>query len=193
MSKLIAALLCFTTSAFGYDVPRRERAVNFTAVYAAQWTYYLTKQDKEIKKNGSFENWIQYPLNPHHDLDSFHYNLVRHTLTGQYYYLFYRSRNYSQQDSFLWSVISSLAYEFTIETVTERPSYQDLYQTPAFGTALGVGAENLSLYLHDKDTWYTHLLAYIINPFTLLRPTREVFATIYPDPHHVVVSIGWEL
>jgi hypothetical protein len=180
------------TKASESAVPSQEKVWNFAAVYAAQWTYYVIQQEKEIRKNGSLKNWVQYPFDPHHDLDSFHYNLVRHTLTGQYYYLFYRSRLYSKQDSFLWSVISSLAYEFTIETVTERPSYQDVYQTPAFGSALGIGAENLSLYLHEKDMWYTHLLAYILNPFSLLPPTKKIIAAVYPDPNNFVVSIGWE-
>ena len=173
------------------NVSPEEKIANFTMVYAAQWTYYLIVHKKEIDKYGSFDNWINYPRDPHYDRDSFEYNLYRHTLAGQYYYLFYRSRNYSEQNAFIWSAISSFAFEFTIETVTERPSYQDLYQTPVFGTVLGVGVEKLSNYLHDTETWPGHLLGYLLNPFTLIPPTNNLVGTIEVHSNQVAVHIGW--
>lgn len=203
MGKVISLyilVLCF--SALGHaqsdssnlpvHISSQEKTVNFTMVYAAQWTYYLIVHKKEIDKYGSFENWIKYPRNPHYDRDSFEYNLYRHTLAGQYYYLFYRSRNYSEQNAFIWSAISSFAFEFTIETVTERPSYQDLYQTPVFGTVLGVGVEKLSNYLHETDTWAGHFFGYILNPFTLLLPTSEIIGTVELHSNQIAVRIGWE-
>ncbi|MES2803821.1 MAG: DUF3943 domain-containing protein [Bdellovibrionota bacterium] len=170
----------------------KEKVANFAAVYAAQWTYYLTAHKDEIKKYGSFENWVQYPMDPHYDRDGFEYNLIRHTIAGQYYYLFYRSRNYTEQNAFIWSFISSFAFEFTIETITERPSYQDLYQTPVFGTVLGVGVEKLSIYLHDTDTWLGHLTGYILNPFPLLPATNKVFGAIWPEQDKVSLMLSWE-
>lgn len=161
-------------------------------VYAAQWTYYLVVQKKEIEKYGSFDNWLNYPRNPHYDRDSFEYNLYRHTLAGQYYYLFYRSRGYSEQNAFIWSTLSSFAFEFTIETVTERPSYQDLYQTPVYGTVLGVGVEKLSNYLHDSETWLGHLAGYILNPFTLLPPTFEIIGSVKYHSDQIALQVGWE-
>jgi len=170
----------------------KEKAINFTAVYAVQWTYYLIAHEDEIEKYGSFKNWKKNPINPHYDRDSFEYNLIRHTIAGQYYYLFYRSRNYSEQNAFLWSVISSFAFEFTIETVTERPSYQDLYQTPVFGTVLGVGVEKLSIYLHDTDTWIGDLVGYILNPFPLIPATNTIFAYVVPEKNKVSLMLQWE-
>ena len=64
--------------------------------------------------------------------------------------------------------MSSLAFEFTIETVTEKPSYQDIYQTPVFGTVIGIGSEKISNYFHSWDNWYGDLLGYIFNPMTLI-------------------------
>lgn len=173
-------------------ISSKEKAINFTAVYAAQWTYYLIAHEDEIEKYGSFENWVKNPINPHYDRDSFEYNLIRHTMAGQYYYLFYRSRNYTEQNAFLWSVISSFAFEFTIETVTERPSYQDLYQTPVFGTVLGVGVEKLSIYLHDTDTWIGDLAGYILNPFPLLPATNTIFGYVVPEKNKVSLMLQWE-
>lgn len=181
------------SSASGKErINSKEKTINFAAVYAAQWTYYLTVHNDEIKKYGSFENWVQNPVDPHYDRDSFEYNLIRHTMAGQYYYLFYRSRNYTEQNAFIWSFISSFAFEFTIETVTERPSYQDLYQTPVFGTVLGVGVEKLSVYLHDTDTWIGDLIGYILNPFPLLPATNTVFGYVVPEQNKVSLMVHWE-
>lgn len=197
---LYILVICFSALAYAQndsselpvDISSKEKIVNFSIVYAAQWTYYLIVHKKEIDKYGSFENWIDNPRNPHYDRDSFEYNLYRHTIAGQYYYLFYRSRNYSEQNAFIWSAISSFAFEFTIETMTERPSYQDLYQTPVFGTVLGVGVEKLSKYLHETETWPGHLFGYILNPFTLLPPTTELIGAVEVHSNQVAVRIGWE-
>lgn len=197
---LYILVICFSALAHAQNdssdlpvhVSSKEKITNFAIVYAAQWTYYLIVHKKEIDKYGSFDNWINYPRDPHYDRDSFEYNLYRHTLAGQYYYLFYRSRNYSEQNAFIWSAISSFAFEFTIETVTERPSYQDLYQTPVFGTVLGVGVEKLSNYLHETDNWAGHLFGYILNPFTLLPPTSDLIGTIEVHSNQVALRIGWE-
>lgn len=159
------------------EISGRAKAANFGAVYAAQWAFYLASQSHEIDSYGSFENWIKYPLRPHYDKDSFDYNLIKHTYSGNLYYLFYRSQGYTEQSAFVWTYISSLAFEFTIETVTERPSLQDIYQTPVFGTVLGYGAERLSRELHSHKNWFSRGLAYLINPFSIL-PNKPLFSGI---------------
>lgn len=170
----------------------KEKIINFAAVYVAQWTYFLTAHKDEIKKYGSFDNWVKNSVDPHYDRDSFEFNLIRHAIAGQYYYLFYRSRNYTEQYAFIWSVVSSFAFEFTIETVTERPSYQDLYQTPVFGTVLGIGVEKLSVYLHDTDTWIGDLAGYLLNPFPLIPATDKMFGYLVPEQHKVSLMLHWE-
>lgn len=181
-----------TPSGSNRALSSKEKTINFTAVYATQWAYYLIAHDKEIKKYGSFENWLKNSINPHYDRDGFEYNLIRHTFAGQYYYLFYRSRQYTEENAFIWSFISSFAFEFTIETATERPSYQDLYQTPVFGTVLGVGVERLSIYLHSSDTWIGHFVGYLINPFTLIPATNQVFGVVVPEKNQVSVVLQWQ-
>lgn len=161
------------------NIPVAEKAQNFGVVYAAQWAGYYLTQKKIIEEHGSFENWYEGPSKSHFDKDHFDFNLFKHTAVGQYYYLFYRSRGYGKQSAFYWAFLSSLAFEFTIEVITEPPSVQDVYQTPIFGTILGVGTEKLSLYLHSFNTLPTTVLGYIFNPFTIL-PFSSYRLSLYP-------------
>lgn len=194
-------ILCYCASGSAQDAPSasattitsKEKKINFAAVYATQWAYYLTAHRQEIKKYGSFNNWTKNSIDPHYDRDGFEFNLLRHTFAGHYYYLFYRSRNYSEENAFIWSFISSFAFEFTIETITERPSYQDLYQTPVFGTVLGVGVEKLSKYLLSTGTWIGRFTGYALNPFVLLPTTNAVFGYVVPENDKVSLMLQWEV
>jgi len=173
------------------EIPNTEIVLNFTAVYAAQWTIYAIDQRSIISKHGSFRNWYQYPFQPVFDKDNFDFNLVRHSIAGNYYYLFYRYRGYSMKNAFIWSVISSLAFEFTVETVTEKPSIQDIYQTPVLGTVVGIGMENLSQLLHSTDTTVGSIFGYILNPFTLFADQSEVVAMPTYSPDSIGASLAW--
>jgi len=160
-------------------VPVKEKIFNFGAMYAFQWAFYFYSQEDTLRKEGSVKNWYTNPLRPRFDKDSFDYNIFKHSLIGNYYYLFYRSRHYSEKDAFFWSFMSSLAFEFTIETATEKPSYQDIYQTPVFGTVVGIGSEKASNYFHSLNTWYGHTLGYLLNPMTLIPQfAREKMAAV---------------
>lgn len=174
------------------DISLREKKINFGAVYVSQWIYYGIAHRNEIKKYGSFDNWVNYSIDPHYDRDGFEFNLLRHTFAGYYYYLFYRSRGYTEENAFIWTYLSSLVFEFTIETITERPSYQDLYQTPVFGTVMGVGAEKLAKYLHSTNTWAGHTAGYILNPFVLLPTTNSVFGYVLPENDKVSLMLQME-
>jgi Domain of unknown function (DUF3943) len=192
--RLLLVFLCVSTSASAEDsVPNWARpsrkqesfatgqiATNFGIVYATQWAFYAVDQRMIIDKHGSFDNWIHNPFKPTFDKDSFDYNIFKHTLSGAGYYLWYRSRRYERRNAFIWSFLSSLAFEFTIETITERPSYQDIYQTPVFGTVLGIGADNLARYLHSLDTWYGTIGGYLLNPFMLLPQQGENTLAVVP-------------
>lgn len=160
-----------------YDIPAGEQALTFGALYLAQWGIYIIDQNDKIRSQGSFKNWQENPFRPHFDNDNFKYNLIWHTVTGQLYFQYYRSRGYTEISAFAWTVLSSLAFEFTIETVTEPPSFQDIYQTPVFGTVIGLSFERLSNYLHSQDTWATHALGYLFNPFTIFPFSKYKFQT----------------
>lgn len=175
--------LLLPASAFSQErVSSYERMTNFGAVYGTQWSVYMINQRSTIEKKGSFKNWYSNPFSPHFDNDSFDYNIFQHSLSGAAYFLFYRARGYRQVDAFLWSMISSLAFEFTIETITERPSWQDMYQTPVYGTILGLGVEKLSNTFYDTQTWWGKALGTIVNPFRLVAVKEESFSFLpYTD------------
>jgi hypothetical protein len=174
------------------DIANGEVAFNFGLVYASAWAFYLVSQNHTIIDEGSFQNWATYWYQPHFDNDSFEYNLFKHTLVGQGYYQFYRSRGYDVKRAFVWTFLSSLAFELTIETVTERPSFQDIYQTPVYGTILGIGLEKLSQACHRTETALGHVCGYLFDPFTLI-PKSPKFA-LYPIPHHGtwIADLRWE-
>jgi len=149
------------------DISLKEKLATTALLYAGQWGYYAASQRKTIAQEGSFKNWYNNMYKVHLDKDSYDYNIILHTLAGNYYYLYYRSRGYSKPITLLWSTISVLLFEFTIETTTERPSWQDIYQTPVLGFVLGVGFESLSTFLLNIDNPVASFFGYLLNPFAV--------------------------
>lgn len=178
---LILILLIFSSKVFSQErVSTSERLKNFGIVYGAAVLAYVGTQKATIEKEGSLRNWLTNPFSPRFDNDSFDYNLFQHSLSGAGYYLFYRSQRYQRVDAFLWAAFSSAAFEFTIETVTERPSWQDLYQTPVYGTLLGIGAEKVSERLYETGTWWGKTLAYVTNPFRVFMSSDKDEVSFFP-------------
>lgn len=155
------------------DIPLSDKLRNFSVIYVAQWAFYLVSQEETIREEGSFKNWYEYMVQPDFDKDSFEYNIYKHTFSGASYYLFYRAYGHDLKGAFVWTFFSSLAFEFTVETATEKPSFQDIYQTPVYGTILGIGLEKTSDYFHSLDTWYGNALAYLFNPMKILPNTKH--------------------
>jgi hypothetical protein len=162
----------------------------FGMVYAAQWTFYLVSQRETISKYGSIDQWFDNVGRTGFDRDNFEYNVFKHAWAGSYYYLFYRNRGYSQTDAFKWSFFSSLAFEYTIETLTEPPSLQDIYQTPVYGTIVGIALEKMSYALLSSDIWGANVLAFILNPFIILPNSHyEWRAAPVASPEHVGAAV----
>ncbi|MBX3019673.1 MAG: DUF3943 domain-containing protein [Bdellovibrionaceae bacterium] len=147
------------------EFTRDELINDFALMYGFQWVGYLVTQADIIRRTGRFENMGTYPFRPHLDNDTYDYNVFRHAVTGNYYFLYYRSRGHDVKAAFLWSFASSMAFEFAIETLTERPSFQDMYHTPVLGTILGLGSEHLSRELLRTDSGFLRFLGYVFNPF----------------------------
>ena len=165
------------------EFSRRSKEVNFAIVYGAQWVFYVATQHKTIHNRGSFRNFVQNPFHPHFDKDHFSYNIIKHTLAGNYYYLFYRSRGYEIRRAFFWTFVSSLAFEFAVETFTEKPSLQDIYQTPVYGTLAGMTLEKVSDGLLSSPSPAFRFFGYVFNPFKLFSPAPTVVLTpiLAPD------------
>jgi hypothetical protein len=169
-----------------------ERVVNFSILYGLQWGTYVITQHETIRTQGSFANWTHNPFKPHFDLDGINYNIFAHSYVGHLYYQYYRAQGYGQAASFLWTAISSTAFEFAIETATEQPSFQDLYQTPIFGTLLGNGFERVSFYFHSMDVWPARALGYLFNPFSLI-PGSSYGWVVVPvvNPQAPGMAVSW--
>ena len=159
----------------------KELLLNFGAVYVNQWTIYILTQHETIKEYGSWQNFFSYPLRPDFDKDTFDYNILKHALSGNYYYLFYRARGYSESEAFAWTFMSSLAFEFAVETYTEQPSYQDIYQTPIYGTLVGMASERISHYLLSRESTFAHVLGYLVNPFEIFKEKKGTEVVAYPQ------------
>jgi hypothetical protein len=143
-------------------------AFQILGMYGIQWTYYLTFQRSNIRENGSISNWFHDSYRPHFDKDSYDYNILLHSISGAGYYAYYRSFGASRKQALGFSFLSSLLFEFTIETITEKPSFQDMYQTPVLGAVLGIVLEEISMFFWGLDSPYFKNLAYLFNPLLLI-------------------------
>lgn len=153
------------------DLPAGEQWATWKqvgALYAGQWGYYVVGQREALAEHGSLRNWIRHPVDPHFDKDFYDFNLVLHTLTGSLYYGYYRAFGSSARRSLALSTVSVLLFEFTVETATERPSYQDIYQTPVLGAVVAMGMEELSMVLVESPHAPVRALARVLNPFLLV-------------------------
>lgn len=169
------------------------RGFNFGLVYVSQWAVYLATQSTTIRDEGSFHNYVTNPFSPRFDRDTLEFNVIKHTLAGGSYFLFYRSRDYTREEAVLWTAMSSLAFEFTIETLTERPSYQDIFVTPMFGSAFGLAIEPMSNYFLTRASPTARALGYLLNPFRLLPRARQFDLTATPivRPGLVGARLAW--
>jgi hypothetical protein len=174
------------------NLTNKEIAFNFGAIYLTDWALYLVLQRKTIQDGGRLENIATGWYRPHFDNDGFETNIFQHTVVGQSYYQFYRSRGYEVKRAFLWSFASSFAFEMAIESLTEQPSIQDIYQTPIYGTIVGIGLEKLSQACHHTETALGHICGYIFDPFTLIpnSPKFAVYPSISRDTY--AANVSWE-
>ena len=150
------------------EIPLSHRFAHLGLMYAGQWGVYSYTQRETIEEHGSIHSWYSNMTKMHMDKDSYDFNLIQHSYAGNLYYLYYRYWGYSKSSALLWSAMSGLLFEFAIETTTEKPSVQDIYQTPVLGAVMGIGMEIASNYLISREYKILKVLGYILNPFALL-------------------------
>lgn len=137
------------------------------AIYGVTWLVYPLTQPSVVKENGSFKNYRNNFGKLVFDKDEPFWNWFVHPISGSQLFLYYRANGYSRIDSLAMAFISSTLFEFTVEIYTEPASIQDLYQTPIIGSILGVGLENLSMYLLNSGNAFGRFFGHVINPATL--------------------------
>jgi len=136
------------------------------------------------KNNLSFERWWDNVQNPVWDQDSWAVNYLGHSYFGAAYFIRARERGFDRIDSFLYAAVASALYEFGVEALFERPSYQDLIVTPVGGALLGGFVfEPIRNWVRHKSElkWYDHVILIATDPIGTLNYVAESLMGIKSD------------
>ena len=144
-----------------------ESLKHIAALYGVTWLVYPLSQPDVFREKGSFKNYRKNFGKLVFDRDEPFWNWFVHPISGSQLYLYYRANGYDRINSLGMTFISSTLFEFTVEIYTEPASVQDLYQTPILGSLLGVGLENLSLYLLNTGNAMGRFFGHVLNPATM--------------------------
>ncbi len=132
-----------------------------------------TGWDSEARDLRSLENkWKDnVSAGPHWDSDDDYLNYVMHPYFGGVYYTASRHAGYDPYESTLYSFfISTFYWEYGIEAVAERPSYQDLIVTPIFGALAGEAMlhQEQAILANGGEVWGSEILGnislFFLNP-----------------------------
>ena len=142
----------------------------------------VSKWSKEAKDN-IFSKWWTNVQNPHWDKDSAAINYIGHPYFGSTYYVRARERGFGEFDSFIYSALASAMYEFGVEALFEKPSYQDLIVTPVGGALIGLALEPVRnwIKLKPEPQWYDHVFLAATDPIGMLNGMFEKLVGIKSD------------
>ena len=159
-----------TKTIYGYkDLPHtwQENFTHWGTLFTLETVFYYFNQHAAISDHGSAHNWRKNFGRLTLDKDEPYWNWMAHPYVGSQIYLYYRANGYDQFHALKMTVVQTALFELIIENYTERPSYQDLYQTPVLGSMLGYGLERLSLKMLNSDYRILRAFGHILNPWTL--------------------------
>jgi uncharacterized protein DUF3943 len=131
-----------------------------------------TSEDKEA----GVSKWLDNIQRPRWDSDSWFVNYVGHPYVGAMYYTRARERAFSKTGAFVFSAVASAAYEFGVEALYERPSYQDLIVTPIAGALIGAFVfEPVRVNLLSKSDrrWYEDVTLFATDPLGAINGALE--------------------
>lgn len=166
---------------------KRNTGTLFVAGAATMGILYLmpesfTNWDNDDDKNPFSKWWDNVSRAPVWDKDDLFLNYVTHPYCGAVYYMGARSAGAGATYSFFYSAaLSTLFWEYGIESFAERPSIQDLIVTPVFGSLLGEGFYRAKRNIRENDyeVWgsksFGKTLVFLMDPIT------EVTDWIYQD------------
>ena len=97
--------------------------------HVTQWTV----EDRRT----SLQQWWEHVRHPQWDTDHWYVNYLGHPYFGAIAYIRARERRFGALGGFGYAALLSGLYEYGIEALFERPSYQDLLVTPVGGLLLG--------------------------------------------------------
>lgn len=142
-----------------------------------------------LQQTPMFERWYKniFVHNPEIDHDKFIFNYILHPYAGAAYFMSARSCGFSFWGSMLYSfTISTVGWEFGIEAFMERPSYQDIFITPAVGSVLGelMYRGKRAIIERDYDVAGSRFLGHTLCFF--LDPVNEVIDLFRGNPCHEI-------
>ena len=126
----------------------------------------VTKWTAEQRKT-SLSRWWENVQHPQWDQDHWYVNYLGHPYFGAIAYVRARERQFGAFGGFSYAALLSTLYEFGIEALFERPSYQDMIVTPVGGLLLGALLfEPIRRHIQGKPQrqWYDHLTLAITDP-----------------------------
>jgi hypothetical protein len=91
----------------------------------------------EEKSNYSFDKWRHNVTHPVFDNDAWYINWILHPYWGGAYYIRARERGLDKTESFWFSTVMSLLWEYGAEALAEPVSITDIVVTPVLGSLLG--------------------------------------------------------
>lgn len=151
--------------------------------------------------SSSIDDWKNnFKKGPHWDQDRFSLNFIGHPHSGSFYHNVARSNGYSFWASLPFTLQGSLTWEYLGEN--ERPSYNDLINTPVSGLFLGEVFYRVSSNILDDRTRggervFREILAGIVNPtrafnrFTQGKMFRVTSKEVYQkEPMDITFSAG---
>jgi hypothetical protein len=119
------------------------------------------------QRRTSLQKWWENVRHPQWDPDTWYVNYLGHPYFGAIGYIRARERRFGAFGGFWYAALLSGLYEFGIEAMFERPSYQDLIVTPVGGLLVGALLfEPLREYIRQKPElrWYDHIPLALTDP-----------------------------
>jgi hypothetical protein len=133
----------------GYLLPER----------VTQWT--------AAQRRISLQHWWANVRDPKWDPDRWYFNYLGHPYFGAIVYIRARERRFGAWGGLGYAAVLSGLYEYGIEALFERPSYQDLLVTPVGGLLLGAllfEPMREHIRLKAARSWYDHVALALTDP-----------------------------
>jgi hypothetical protein len=119
------------------------------------------------QRRTSLQHWWEHVRHPQWDTDHWYVNYLGHPYFGAIAYIRARERRFGALGGFGYAALLSGLYEYGIEALFERPSYQDLLVTPVGGLLLGALLfDPIREHLRRKSelNWYDHVTLALTDP-----------------------------
>jgi hypothetical protein len=132
----------------------------------------------------SLQSWWEHVRHPQWDPDHWSVNYLGHPYFGAIAYVRACERGFGPLGGFGYAAVLSGLYEYGIEALFERPSYQDLLVTPVGGLLLGaVLFDPIRAHIRRKSAlhWYDHVILALTDPLGVSNRLMERLWGIQTD------------